>query len=102
MRRLVAAKMARWMTLEGANMRQLAAAAESVLRDRSFDALIVCGGDTARAILAEMEEEEVVPLGELAPGVPVARLSASRLLVTKAGGFGGPDLLLDVRDKLNG
>jgi uncharacterized protein YgbK (DUF1537 family) len=49
-----------------------------------------------------MEVEEVFPLGELAPGVPVSRIGASRLLVTKAGGFGGPDLLLEVRDKLNG
>ncbi len=65
-------------------------------RGGKFDALIVFGGDTARAILQALEITALTPVGEILPGVPVSLLPNGMTLVTKAGGFGGEDLLLEM------
>ncbi len=67
------------------------------------DALIVFGGDTARAVLEALGVRAVEPCGELLPGVPLSvirRPEREILLVTKAGGFGGPDVLDEIRQRL--
>jgi D-threonate/D-erythronate kinase len=64
------------------------------------DCLIVFGGDTVFAILREMGIAEAEPHGELLPGAPVATIVGGRLLVTKAGGFGGSDYLTRLRSIL--
>lgn len=64
-----------------------------------YDSAIVFGGDTAYRILAARGFPPLVPLGEILPGVPVTRCGDS-WLVTKAGGFGAPDLLCRLRELL--
>jgi uncharacterized protein YgbK (DUF1537 family) len=67
------------------------------------DGIAIFGGDTAFAVLRELGIDEAEPLGEILPGVAVSticRNGAPMLLVTKAGGFGGPDYLLRIREIL--
>lgn len=66
-----------------------------------FDALLVFGGDTAYGILKSIGFPALRPIGEIVPGVPVSRMEGRReILITKAGGFGQPDLIRELRSKL--
>lgn len=56
------------------------------------DLVVVIGGDTAAAVLGD---DPVEVLGVVAPGTPWLR-QADRTVVTRAGGFGGPDALDDL------
>jgi uncharacterized protein YgbK (DUF1537 family) len=67
-------------------------------------ALVLFGGDTAREILRGFGDPTLHPLGEIMPGVPVswfAHEGRRWTLVTKAGGFGEPDLLVRLHAMLN-
>lgn len=67
------------------------------------DCLTIFGGDTVFAILRELNIDEAEPAGEILPGVAVSTIchnGAAMLLVTKAGGFGGPDYLVRIREIL--
>jgi uncharacterized protein YgbK (DUF1537 family) len=67
------------------------------------DALVVFGGDTLFAILNALGVKSLEPAGEVLPGVPVStiRLPGRTIrLVTKAGGFGEPDILQIIRRHL--
>jgi uncharacterized protein YgbK (DUF1537 family) len=57
--------------------------------------LIVSGGDTARAVALALGARSITALGMLAPGIPVGRLRGPHPchVISKAGGFGGPDAL---------
>lgn len=59
-------------------------------------ALIVFGGDTAREVLRRFGDPLLLPFAEPLPGVVASWMGTAgrRLLVTKAGGFGPPDLLV--------
>jgi len=60
-------------------------------------ALIVFGGDTARAVLRRFGDPLLCPLAEVLPGAVASRFVSrgdSHLLITKAGGFGQRDFLL--------
>ncbi len=58
-------------------------------------AIIATGGDTALAVCRELGAGALRPGGELLPGVVWNQLEGSdTMLVTKAGGFGQPDVLL--------
>ena len=59
------------------------------------DTIIVIGGDTAAALLGEAPRSVG---GFVAPGMPWSRDNNGEgpLVVTKAGGFGGPDALVDL------
>ena len=62
-------------------------------------ALVATGGDTVEAIVAAFGIGALDVLGELRPGVPVSRGSGEGgdlTLVSKAGGFGTPDLFVEV------
>lgn len=66
-------------------------------------ALIVFGGDTARAVLRRFGDPLLYPAAELLPGVVASWFEAGgrkRLLVTKAGGFGPPELLVRLEEIL--
>ena len=65
----------------------------------ALDTLIVFGGDTAFAILEAIGWSQLMPLGEIAPGVPVSR-TGDLQLVTKAGGFGPVDVLTTIKEAL--
>lgn len=60
-------------------------------------ALMVIGGDTLSVVLDELRVDYMDCLGEIAPGLPISRISGSRfdgrLCISKSGGFGGPDLI---------
>ncbi|HEX4808090.1 MAG TPA: four-carbon acid sugar kinase family protein [Bryobacteraceae bacterium] len=70
-----------------------------MLASSSFDALIVFGGDTAFGIHCALGALPFESIGEIAPGVPISR-SGGLLWITKAGGFGPPDLLSTIRNRL--
>lgn len=56
--------------------------------------LFACGGETAHAAMRRFGITALDLLGEVLPGVPVARCVTSGLMVaTKSGGFGPPSLL---------
>ncbi len=66
------------------------------------DALIVFGGDTAFDLIDAIGRPILYPLGEVVTGVPVTRIEGRRtILITKAGGFGSPDLLMTIKKTLN-
>lgn len=71
----------------------------AILATRAFGGLIVFGGDTAFGIHRALGVHRFKPYGEVIRGVPVSR-SGDLLWVTKAGGFGAPDLLCELRKLL--
>jgi len=73
------------------------------LAARAIDCLVIFGGDTALAVLAALGVTTVESAGELLPGIPISTTTyAGRqlVLVTKAGGFGGEDALLTIKELL--
>lgn len=76
-------------------------AVRKLLESGGPGAVVVFGGDTAFGILAALGSPLVRPLGEILPGVPVSRVELpgrTLHLITKAGGFGPPDLLVRLRE----
>jgi D-threonate/D-erythronate kinase len=77
-----------------------------------IDALVIFGGDTANAVVQAIGSPPIYPIGEVMEGVPISRVEANRLspyighrehdlyLVTKAGGFGAPNILTAIRNLL--
>jgi D-threonate/D-erythronate kinase len=76
---------------------------EAWMRAQRFEAdtMIVFGGDTAYSLLHAMNVAEVESLGELFPGIPISKLPNGLTLITKAGGFGEPDLLEQIHQKIS-
>jgi D-threonate/D-erythronate kinase len=62
-----------------------------------FDALVLTGGDTAVQVAGALGATGILLEGEVEAGVPVGTLVGPHpyRVVTKAGGFGGPDTLHD-------
>ena len=71
--------------------------AKSYLQSFATPACVVLtGGETAAAVLAEMQVGLLEVLGEALPGMPLCRalgFQTSPLIVTKSGGFGAADAL---------
>ena len=63
---------------------------------QKFDGLIVFGGDTALGVHSAFGSHPFRPLGELLPGVPVST-DGNFTWITKAGGFGPPDVLREIK-----
>lgn len=86
--------------------RGLAVALERLMRRQEAGALILVGGDGAEAALTALHVEALRVLRPIVEGVPVSRaIGAARdglVVVTKAGGFGDDDTLLDVVRSLRG
>jgi 4-hydroxythreonine-4-phosphate dehydrogenase len=78
----------------------------AVDRDRrpAIAGFVMSGGDTAADICLAMGAERLCLGGEVADGIPWGRLRGGRAdglpLVLKAGGFGGPDTLVEAVDFL--
>jgi len=70
----------------------LAEAAEALLY-QSLSGLIITGGATALAVKTRLKIENIMILDEVQPGIPVLRLD-NIPAITKAGGFGQPDALI--------
>lgn len=84
---------------EDAAARDFAAGVAAWMRTHRPAALLASGGETANAILAELDIGRLNLLAELAEGIPVCEASApwgSLRIITKSGGFGGPELLADI------
>ena len=77
----------------------LAAAVSRVLRIYDAGGFILTGGDTAASVLASLGSSGIDLESEVSPGVPVGRIAGGqydgRPVVTKAGGFGGKDVLCE-------
>ncbi|MCC7548977.1 MAG: four-carbon acid sugar kinase family protein [Burkholderiales bacterium] len=83
--------------------RSLAAGVVERVRARQVDALLATGGDTAIAILHALSCAMLEVMGDLVPGIPYSRLEVEGrplLLLTKAGGFGTADTLVQVVRRL--
>ena len=84
----------------GEAARRLAADARDLLRAQPFDIVLVTGGDTAVALYDAFGGGRLELLGPPAPGLALARLvvpeGEALWLVTKAGGFGQPDLIVSL------
>jgi uncharacterized protein YgbK (DUF1537 family) len=82
---------------------RLARVVSIVLRDTACDSLTIFGGDTSARILSTLGVQVIRPLRELLPGIPVSRITVegrALKLVTKAGGFGDPDVIRRIRAAL--
>jgi uncharacterized protein YgbK (DUF1537 family) len=82
---------------------RMGALVREALAARATDCLVIFGGDTALAVLAALGVTTVESAGELLPGIPISTTTyAGRQLVfvTKAGGFGGEDTLLVIKELL--
>jgi uncharacterized protein YgbK (DUF1537 family) len=118
---MLQAAAAGWTLLERDHQRDANAAAvakenaEYVVREiaaRAPDAVFIVGGDTAFAVVRELGLPPLLPIAEAVPGVPVTCIEARHLahilpkrkadlyLITKAGGFGEPDVFAQVRARL--
>ena len=65
--------------------------------------LIIFGGDTVYGMMNAMEQASLHPIAEIAPGIVASKLLVSNsqntkslLLVTKAGGLGGPETIANI------
>jgi uncharacterized protein YgbK (DUF1537 family) len=77
--------------------RELASRTAAALTAAGAGTLVVFGGDTAAAVFAELGVAELTPVGEILPGVAVSAFAwrgGDWWAITKAGGFGPPDLLV--------
>lgn len=82
----------------------LAELAYTCLDVRPFSAFILIGGDGARAVLSHLQATTINVSGALAEGVPLGTIAdgqaAGTPVVTKSGGFGGPELLVEIFARL--
>jgi len=80
-------------------------AQQAVARCHAIEAgaLVLVGGDTARAVLDALGVRALSVRGHVMPSIPwaEAQISGRRLVVaTKAGGFGAPDALTRIAERL--
>ena len=82
----------------------LAELTSQLLEEGNFEALVVVGGDGARALLSKLGATGMRILDQISDGVPFGRIvggpTADLPIITKAGGFGSPDVLTSVVDLL--
>ncbi|MEO5861322.1 MAG: four-carbon acid sugar kinase family protein [Burkholderiales bacterium] len=81
----------------------LATVGHRLISELDVGAIIVTGGDTAQALMAELAVESVDLAGELMPGIAIGIVPYRQRnfkLVTKAGGFGDPELFVTLMKEL--
>lgn len=85
---------------------QLSGLASDCLSQERFDALVLVGGDGAAATLSAIGAEDLSIIKAVAEGVPVGTVQggdfAGIVVVTKSGGFGEENLLLEIMARLEG
>ena len=84
----------------------LASIADVTTKEHRPSGLILTGGDTAVAVLEAIEAESITLTGdEIAAGIPIGKINGGRMdgvtLITKAGGFGGKETLVDCFDRVS-
>ncbi|HHY35936.1 MAG TPA: four-carbon acid sugar kinase family protein [Firmicutes bacterium] len=82
----------------------LAKAVSHVLRIFDVSGFVLTGGDTAASVISFLGSSGIELESEVSPGVPVGKLVGGpydgRPVVTKAGGFGGKDVLCEAAKML--
>ena len=77
----------------------LAAEAQAWLAEHGASGIVVTGGDTLGALLRALQAHGVDLEQEAAPGIPLGRIAggpwAGLRIISKAGGFGEPSVLVD-------
>jgi uncharacterized protein YgbK (DUF1537 family) len=78
----------------------LADVVRRIVEEDLISGVVVSGGDTAKAICDRLGASGIEILEEVEPGIPLCRLRGSfpLLMVTKAGAFGTPEVLIDSLD----
>ena len=86
----------------GSFVEALAEVVAGLSEERLFDALVLTGGETALGVARRLGAVGIRLEGEAGPGIPVGTLIGSKpyRVVTKAGGFGEPDTLVKVVQRL--
>jgi D-threonate/D-erythronate kinase len=86
----------------GRVMRSLAGTAAALADEGLFDGLVLTGGSTAVAVSRALGASGIRLSGEIEAGVPVGALIGPNphTVVTKAGGFGGPNALVGAVESL--
>lgn len=86
----------------GPLIKPLAEVAAVLAEEALFDALVLTGGSTAVGVARRLGATGIRLEGEVEAGIPVGALISPRpyRVVTKAGGFGGPDALVDAVRRL--
>jgi len=77
----------------------LANIAKTLVEQTPLSGVILSGGATAMAVCAALSIKEIAIIEELRPGIPLLRLDELNA-VTKAGGFGEPDALIQASQYL--
>jgi uncharacterized protein YgbK (DUF1537 family) len=80
--------------------RALALLAREILVRAEAGALVIFGGDTAIAVMRALGVSRILPEGEPLPGVVRSRIvlpGGELTLITKSGGFGNEDVLLQLK-----
>ena len=77
-------------------MKPLAEVAARLSEEGLFEGLVLTGGSTAVRVARRLGASGIRLQGEVETGIPVGTLTGPRPypVVTKAGGFGGPDSLV--------
>lgn len=78
---------------------ELAARARLRIEQLQPRTVVIVGGETVAALLGDSPQ---MISGFAARGMPYGRDDRGRMLITKAGGFGGPDALVDLLRRENG
>ena len=79
--------------------RSLGCVVRELARCPGLDAMLITGGDTLLSCMDALGVRELEPRWELSPGVVLSQVSYGgrlRQLITKSGGFGPPDLLIQL------
>ncbi len=88
-----------------AALRDLEHAVEEVIALGGVRAVVVTGGESALHVLKRVGASSFDVMGELVDGVPIGIIVggpwAGTILATKAGGFGGPDVLVRAVGRLS-
>ncbi|HEY8425762.1 MAG TPA: DUF3253 domain-containing protein [Limnochordales bacterium] len=84
----------------------LGTVAVAALDEAPLAGVVVTGGDTAQALLDLLEADGIDLVSEVLPGIPFGVVHGGKRpglrIVTKAGGFGGPDALVQAATYLAG
>ncbi|MBB2674320.1 MULTISPECIES: four-carbon acid sugar kinase family protein [Rhizobium] len=82
----------------------LGQAVRAVMGSHPVTGLFLTGGDTAESVLSELAFNSLELLSEVEPGIPVGRTTGPHPIhiITKAGGFGSPHILLKSAELLRG
>ena len=76
----------------------------AILRQQEVASVILTGGDTAAAVCKELGVVGIRVLEELAPAIPLGEMKTAEgktlRVITKAGAFGSPDVLLKIAKRL--